>query len=69
MPKFKGAIIRYYVRCSRCNNLTFIEDQNQSFNVNLVQCQNGSCNKLFESQSVKDWIQLNEKHVNGKLDH
>ena len=66
MPKYKGAIIRYYVRCSRCNNLTYIENKSDSHDGNLVQCQNQSCNKLFESQSVIDWIYLNDEKRKGK---
>ena len=67
MPKFKGATIRYYVRCNRCRSLSFVENESQTGN--LVQCQNKSCNKLFESQSVNDWMYLNEEHAKGKLNH
>ena len=67
MPKFKGAIIRYYVRCNRCKDLTFIQNENEPLVENLIQCQH--CNMLFESQAVNDWIYLNEKYEDGKLNH
>ena len=52
-----------------CNNLTYIENKSDSHDGNLVQCQNQSCNKLFESQSVTDWIYLNEEKQKGKRNH
>ena len=69
MPKFKGAKIHYYIRCKECNNLTLIDYARESQYGKLIPCQNKSCYKLFESETMDDWIYVDKEDKNGKLNN